>query len=126
HSSSYTANPVACAAANANLKIWRDEPVRQRLAALGAMQEGRLAPFAGDERFSAPRRIGTVTALDLKSPDPGYLAGLGPELTAFFQDRGVLLRPLGNVIYVLPPYCVTGEELTQVYEAISAAADKFA
>jgi adenosylmethionine-8-amino-7-oxononanoate aminotransferase len=59
-------------------------------------------------------------------PDPGYLAGIGLELMGFFLARGVLLRPLGNTIYVMPPYCVTGEELDLVYAAIAGAAAKFA
>ena len=126
HSSSYTANPVACAAANANLQIWRDEPVAARIAALAAMQEERLAPFRADGRFSGVRRLGTVTALDLKVPDPGYLSGLALELTGFFRTRNLLLRPLGNTLYVLPPYCVTAGELDLVYSAIAEAAARFA
>ena len=125
HSSSFTANPVACAAARANLAIWSDEPVRQRIAALGAAQEERLAPFRTDTRFSGVRRLGTITALELKVPDPGYLAGLGPDLMAFFQARGVLLRPLGNTIYMMPPYCVTPVELDLVYDAIAQSAARF-
>ncbi len=125
HSSSFTANPIACAAANANLAVWRDEPVRQRIADLAALQAQRLTRFADDRRFSALRRLGTVTALELKTADPGYLASLGPELTRFFATRGLLLRPLGNVIYVLPPYCITAAELDLVYDAISEAAARF-
>jgi len=125
HSSSFTANPIACAAGRANLEIWRTEPVRDRIAALGAWQEERLAPFRDDPRFAEVRRLGTITALDLKVPDPGYLAGIGLELMAFFLARGVLLRPLGNTIYVMPPYCVTAEELDLVYAAIAGAAAKF-
>ena len=125
HSSSFTANPVACAAARANLQIWSDEPVRQRIAALAAAQEERLAPFRADTRFSGVRRLGTIAALDLKVPDPGYLAGLGPDLMAFFQARGVLLRPLGNTIYIMPPYCITTAELDLVYDAIKDAAARF-
>ena len=126
HSSSYTANPVACAAANANLQIWRDEPVAARIAALAGWQEERLQPFRADARFSGVRRLGTVTALDLKVPDPGYLSGLAPELASFFRARNVLLRPLGNTLYVLPPYCVTAGELDLVYSAIAEAAARFA
>jgi adenosylmethionine-8-amino-7-oxononanoate aminotransferase len=126
HSSSFTANPVACAAGGANLAIWRDEPVMERVAALAVAQEDRLAPFRADARFENVRRLGTVAALDLKVPDPGYLAALGPELTGFFQTRELLLRPLGNTIYVLPPYCVTAAELDLVYAAIGDAAAKFA
>ena len=125
HSSSFTANPIACAAARASLAIWRDEPVRERVAALGALQEERLAAFRGDPRFAGMRRLGTIAALDLNVADPGYLAGQGPELTRFFHGRGILLRPLGNTIYVMPPYCVTAAELDLVYDAIRAAADTF-
>ena len=126
HSSSFTANPLALAAARANLKIWADEDVRERITALGAMQENSLKPFLADTRFENVRRIGTITALELKVPDPGYMAGRGLELAAFLQARGVLLRPLGNTIYVMPPYCVTADELVLIYGAIAAAADHFA
>jgi adenosylmethionine-8-amino-7-oxononanoate aminotransferase len=126
HSSSFTANPIACAAARANLEIWKTEPVADRVAALAALQEERLAPLKGDRRFENVRRQGTIAALDLKVPDPGYLAGIGPDLMAFFMARGILLRPLGNTIYVMPPYCVTAAELDLVYDAISQAGAKFA
>ncbi len=125
HSSSFTANPIACAAACANLDVWREEPVAARIAALGEMQEAGLARFRDDSRFENVRRLGTVAALDLKVPDPGYLAGRGPELTAFFHARGILLRPLGNTIYIMPPYCVTAAELESVYTVIGEAASRF-
>ena len=126
HSSSFTANPIACAAARANLEIWRDEPVLERIAALSALQEERLARLRGDARFENVRRLGTITALDLKVSDPGYLARAAPDLMQFFQARGLLLRPLGNTIYVMPPYCVAAAELDLVYDAIAQAAGKFA
>jgi len=125
HSSSFTANPIACAAARANLGVWRDEPVLERVKALAARQEERLARFRDDRRFSGVRRLGTITALDLKVPDAGYLANVALQLSQFFQARGLLLRPLGNTIYVLPPYCVTAAELDLVYDAILEAAPKF-
>ena len=125
HSSSFTANPLACAAARANLDIWKTEPVAERIAALSAAQAGQLDSFRGDRRFTALRQIGTVTALDLNVADPGYLAGVGPELARFFFGQGVLLRPLGNTIYVMPPYCVIPAELDLVYDAIRAAAEQF-
>ena len=125
HSSSFTANPIACAAARANLDIWKCEPVKERIVALAGHQQARLDSFNKDSRFSGLRRIGTVTALDLKVPDPGYLAELGPKLARFFQEKGILLRPLGNTLYVLPPYCVTAGELDLVYDAIRQAAENF-
>ncbi|KQV30398.1 adenosylmethionine-8-amino-7-oxononanoate aminotransferase [Rhizobium sp. Root1203] len=122
HSSSYTANPIACAAAVANLDIWRDEPVLARVGALADMHRERLSRFALDERFRNIRQIGTIAALDLNTETSGYLADAGPRLRAFFRKRGLLIRPLGNVIYLMPPYCVTAPELDRAYEAIDEAA----
>jgi adenosylmethionine-8-amino-7-oxononanoate aminotransferase len=122
HSSSFTANPIACAAALANLDIWETEPVLDRIAALTRLQSRQLERFRGDSRFESVRQTGTITALDLKTPDAGYLAQIGPRLQASFREARVLLRPLGNTIYVLPPYCVRSEDLELVYDAIDAAA----
>ncbi|MGZ5889050.1 MAG: adenosylmethionine--8-amino-7-oxononanoate transaminase [Hyphomicrobium sp.] len=123
HSSSYTANPLACAAAVANLEVWAREPAVDRVAALAAGQAQRLAAFADGGRFKNVRRLGTIAALDLDVRDAGYLADIGPRLYQFFLERGVLLRPLGNTIYVMPPYCIADIELDLVYDAIRAAAD---
>jgi adenosylmethionine---8-amino-7-oxononanoate aminotransferase len=123
HSSSYTANPIACAAAVANLEVWNTEPVAERIAALSAVHTERLAPFRADDRFTGVRQLGTIAALDLQVADAGYLAGAGPRLMEFFIDRGILLRPLGNTIYVMPPYCITPDELDTVYAAIAEAPD---
>lgn len=122
HSSSFTANPIACVAALANLEIWETEPVRERIASLAALQAKQLERIRDDSRFENVRQTGTITAMDLKTADAGYLASVGPQLQAFFREANVLLRPLGNTLYVLPPYCVTDDDLTRVYEAIAAAA----
>ncbi len=123
HSSSYTANAIACAAALANVEIWDEEPVLERVAALAALQEQYSSRLRRDQRFRSVRRLGTITAFDLVVEDAGYLAGAGPKLAAFFLDRGLLLRPLGNTIYVMPPYCIRSDELARVYAAIDEAAD---
>lgn len=123
HSSSYTANPIACAAALANVSIWRDEPVAERVSALSRMQAEKVARFRNDRRFENVRTAGTITALDLRVGKAGYLAEVGPKLRAFFLERGLLVRPLGNVVYVLPPYCVTSDELDRLYEAVDEAAE---
>ena len=123
HSSSYTANPIACAAAKANLDLWRDPAVLERVAAVAAMQEEALAPFRADGRFKNVRRTGTITALELDARDSGYLASIGPKLLDFFASRNLLLRPLGNTIYVMPPYCVTQADLDHIYAAIAEAAN---
>ncbi|NOJ44900.1 adenosylmethionine--8-amino-7-oxononanoate transaminase [Bradyrhizobium archetypum] len=126
HSSSYTANPVACAAAKANLDLWQSQESRQLVASVAAMQERAVEPFRADPRFANVRRAGTITALDLQTSDAGYLASTGPKLQAFFKDQNLLLRPLGNTIYVMPPYCVTATDLDQIYAAIRDSADALA
>ena len=123
HSSSYTANPIACAAALANVAIWRDEPVVERVTALSKMQADKIARFNGDARFENLRSTGTIAAVDLHVGKAGYLADVGPKLRAFFLERGLLVRPLGNVVYVLPPYCVTSDELDRLYDAVDEAAE---
>ncbi|MGD9784442.1 MAG: adenosylmethionine--8-amino-7-oxononanoate transaminase [Hyphomicrobiaceae bacterium] len=123
HSSSYTANPIACAAALANCDVWEDEPVLDRIAALATLQDQRIAGFRGDADFANVRRVGTIAALDLVVPDKGYLAEVGLKLLAFFAGRDMLLRPLGNTIYVMPPYCISAAELDKVYAVIHDAVD---
>ncbi|HEY0596903.1 adenosylmethionine--8-amino-7-oxononanoate transaminase [Sphingopyxis sp.] len=123
HSSSYTANPIACAAAAANLAIWRDEPVQQRIDALADAQAAHLALLSHDPRVANSRRLGTIAALDIVVADSGYLSNLAPRLIAHYRDHGVLLRPLGNTVYAMPPYCITADELALVWDAIGASLD---
>lgn len=118
HSSSYTANPIACAAAVANLAIWRDEPVQQRVDILARRQAERLDRLPN---IINPRQCGTIAAADLPGA-AGYLADVAPRLMAAAREAGVLLRPLGNTVYVMPPYCITEPELDQVYAVIGGFA----
>jgi adenosylmethionine-8-amino-7-oxononanoate aminotransferase len=118
HSSSYTANPIACAAAYANLEIWQREPVMERIAAVASAQTKGLDPFRGDRRFTNVRQLGTIAALDIATNDAGYLAGIGPLIYNEFLGRGLLVRPLGNTIYLMPPYCSTPHELDRVFDAV--------
>ncbi|MDE2301994.1 MAG: adenosylmethionine--8-amino-7-oxononanoate transaminase [Sphingomonadales bacterium] len=122
HSSSYTANPIACAAARANLAIWRDEPVAERIAALGAAQAAARERLAGVPGIAGVRQMGTVLALDYEAgSDRGYLSTLGPRLMAFFREGDLLLRPLGNTVYAMPPYAITTDDLGRVHAAMAAA-----
>lgn len=116
HSSSYTANPIACAAACANLAIWREEPVRERIATLAARQAERIARLPNVENA---RTCGTIAAAELRSDQQGYLAGVAPRFNAAAREAGVLLRALGNTVYVMPPYCISEGELDQVYGVIA-------
>jgi len=123
HSSSYTANPIACAAANANLGVWRDEPVRERIARLAERQAQGLAQLARLPDVTGARQLGTVIALEIEAPDGGYLSGVAPHLKALFRERDLLLRPLGNTVYVMPPYCIEDADLSALHAGIAAAAE---
>ena len=126
HSSSYTANPIACAAAAANLAIWREEPVLERVKALAEKQAAWIEKLDRFCHFDNPRTLGTIAALDLKtSGETGYMSDLAPRLLTFFREQDVLLRPLGNTVYVMPPYCITDDELARVWDAIGAAVISF-
>ena len=126
HSSSFTANPIACAAANANLAIWREEPVRERLAALAARETEGLARIAARPGIADPRQAGTIVAFDIEAHDPGYLSALGPRLRAAFRARDMLIRPLGNTIYLMPPYAIEPADLDAAFAAIHEALDELA
>jgi adenosylmethionine-8-amino-7-oxononanoate aminotransferase len=121
HSSSYTANPIACAAAAANLAIWREEPVLERIGALAKRQKEALTRFSGHPKVRNPRTHGTITAFELGSGESRYLSDLGPRLLAFFRERDLLIRPLGNTIYVMPPYCIDEADLGAIHAAIGEA-----
>ena len=125
HSSSYTANPIACAAANANLAIWRDEPVRKRILDLSYRQTKRLNAL-DHPAIVNHRQLGTITAVEFVDPYGDYLSAMGPLLGQFFRERGLLLRPMGNTVYVMPPYCIDDTDLDAIYEAIAAAAREVA
>lgn len=126
HSSSFTANPIACAAALANLDVWEKTDARARVAGLCAMQAARIARFENDPRVVGVRRLGTIAALDLNIDSRDYLATIALDLIRFFNARGLVLRPLGATIYVLPPYGVTASDLDLAYETIAEAVDVFA
>ncbi|MGI9180342.1 MAG: adenosylmethionine--8-amino-7-oxononanoate transaminase [Longimicrobiaceae bacterium] len=116
HGHSYTANPLACAAARASLRLLDDESGRRRAAIETAHRDG-LRRLRSHPRVRNPRVLGTVAALDLTA-EAGYLSPVGQQLSAFALEQGILLRPLGNVAYLLPPYCTTPEEVAGVYAVI--------
>jgi adenosylmethionine-8-amino-7-oxononanoate aminotransferase len=118
HSSSFTANPIACAAALANLEIWEAEPVRARIANLESRHREYLREFANDAHFANVRQTGTIVAMDVRTTESGYLASVGQQLRSAFRAANVLLRPLGNTIYILSPYCISPADLEIIYGAI--------
>lgn len=121
HGHSYSGNALACAAANASLRIFDDEPVFDRITTIAKINTERLAQFRELHQVGDTRQIGTIGAIELRAEDAGYLSSMRPQLYRFFIDHGVLLRPLGNVVYVLPPYVISPDELHRAYDVILEA-----
>jgi adenosylmethionine-8-amino-7-oxononanoate aminotransferase len=127
HGHSYTANPLACAVGIASLDLFQDGSVLRRVQALEAILRARLEPLRLLPHVADIRAIGGVGVVELVPQSKGgYLDNLGPCLAAAFLARGLLLRPLGNVLYFMPPYVIDDEQahwaLDRIAEVISSLA----
>lgn len=121
HGHSFTANSLGCAAALASLDLLLTPETAARMKAIEAQHRTRLNRLASLPGVARTRLTGTVAAFDVEGQGDGYAAAVGPALRAFFLERGLLIRPLGNVVYLLPPYCITPEQLDRAYDGIEAA-----
>ncbi len=119
HGHSYTGNPIAAAAAVASLELFETEPVFTSIERISENHAKRLAAIKEHPAVGDIRMIGTMAAIELKAGDAGYMSNLKPKLYDFFIKSGILLRPLGNIIYVLPPYVITPEDLNYVHDRIA-------
>ena len=119
HGHSFTANPLGCAAAVASLNLL--EALPGRYLDFEARHRPHLERLAGHPRVQHPRLTGTIAAIDLVVDQPGYLNPAGREVQRRCLELGVFLRPLGNVIYLLPPLSLTDGQLAQCYRAIETA-----
>ena len=125
HGHSFTANPLACAVALASLDVFEDTGALARVTALEKWLRDGLGPLGALPLVGDVRVIGGVGILELVADKAaktagGYLDDLGPRLTSAFLERGLLLRPLGNVVYFMPPYVVTESETSWAIEQIAA------
>ncbi|MEG3641157.1 adenosylmethionine--8-amino-7-oxononanoate transaminase [Magnetococcus sp. PR-3] len=121
HGHSFTANPLGCAAALASFQVFEQEQTLDRIEKISAIHEQRLAVFNKHKKVVRPRLCGSIGAIDLVVEDSGYEAAIGPQLKAFFAKKGLLLRPLGNTVYILPPYCISDDQLHKGWDAIEEA-----
>jgi adenosylmethionine-8-amino-7-oxononanoate aminotransferase len=119
HGHSYTANPLACAAAIASLELLDEQSTAQR-ERIAASHARAVENFARMSTVRNVRALGTVFAFEIDAGANDYLNPVGGDLHAFALQRGVLLRPLGNTVYVLPPYCTADVDLARVYDVIEA------
>jgi adenosylmethionine-8-amino-7-oxononanoate aminotransferase len=117
HGHSYTGNPVSCAAGLASLGVFHQEPVFERIERISEYHREHGPSLASRHAMNF-RQIGTIAAFEPESKG-GYLAGDPIGTWRFALDRGVLLRPLGDVLYVLPPYSTSNDDLDRIYEVLS-------
>jgi len=116
HGHSYTANPIGCAAALASLELLKENAYVFR--GMEAHHRGFLARL-DPVRTEHPRVTGTIAAFDMRTQGAGgYFDGIGDEIKKRTVDKGLLVRPLGSTLYLMPPYCVTDEEREQMYTGV--------
>ncbi|MFP5441728.1 MAG: aminotransferase class III-fold pyridoxal phosphate-dependent enzyme, partial [Gammaproteobacteria bacterium] len=129
HSHSYTGNALACTAALATLKIFAEDDVLARNRQLAAHMAAKLAPLADHPNVGEVRQTGMIAAVELvkdkatKTPYD-WTERRGLRLYRHALSRGALLRPLGNVVYLMPPYIVTPEQIDFLVDVIAEGIDQ--
>ncbi len=118
HGHSYTANPVSCAAALCSLDLHEQTCSLLQVSRINRRMKHHLSNLSRHPKLEKPRLLGGVAAFDLVTDDSSYTASAGRELASRAQEQGVLIRPLGNVIYLMPPYCTSDQEIDTAVEVI--------
>ncbi|MGJ3235939.1 adenosylmethionine--8-amino-7-oxononanoate transaminase [Marivirga sp.] len=119
HGHSFTANPIACAASIASFELLVEESTQAQISKISEWQKDFNAHISKHPKVLNSRVLGTIFALELKTDsDTSYVNEVRHKLYPFFLERNILLRPLGNVIYILPPYIIKKEEIDKVYGAV--------
>jgi adenosylmethionine-8-amino-7-oxononanoate aminotransferase len=119
HGHSYTANPLTCAAANASFELLMKEECQSKILSISESHLRFISQIKDHKAIKNLRSLGTILAIELQTQEgTSYFSEVRKKIYPFFLERNVLLRPLGNVIYVLPPYVIANNELKIVYDAI--------
>jgi adenosylmethionine-8-amino-7-oxononanoate aminotransferase len=116
HGHSFTANPIACSASLASLDLLLDEECLQRIRQITHRHQLFLDVIRPYPIVKNARSIGTVLAFEINTGDDGYINAIGAAITKEAMTHGIYLRPLGNTVYLMPPYCITEKEMDQVYD----------
>ena len=124
HGHSYTANPLACAAANASFKLLINSLCQENIKRITAKHGHFKNEIENHKKLKEVRQTGTILALELDQGETHYANDIRKKIYNYFLKQDILLRPLGNVIYILPPYIITNEELESVYNAIRKFLDE--
>jgi adenosylmethionine-8-amino-7-oxononanoate aminotransferase len=119
HGHSFTANPLACTAALASLDLVEQNNITEKIDWIGQCHL-RFAQTLMQEQWPVNniRTIGTILAFEITQGENGYLNDIAATITNWCMEKGVYIRPLGNTVYIMPPYCITEEELTSVYDCV--------
>ncbi|MCU0393457.1 MAG: adenosylmethionine--8-amino-7-oxononanoate transaminase [Thermoflexibacter sp.] len=119
HGHSYTANPLACAAANANLDILLSAECQENIKRISKNHSQFITRLGSSKRLKNIRQLGTILAMDINQKgETSYFHEARNALYYYFLDKNILLRPLGNILYIVPPYIITNEELERIYKEI--------
>ncbi|MEE1944097.1 adenosylmethionine--8-amino-7-oxononanoate transaminase [Pedobacter sp. KR3-3] len=125
HGHSFTANPVACAASLASLDILLEPATLANIKRVEAQHRQFFEQIKGHPKLRNVRQTGTIIALEWETGnDTSYLSGLRDRLYTYFLTKGIILRPLGNIIYILPPYVISNDDLAYIYRTIQQALDE--
>jgi adenosylmethionine-8-amino-7-oxononanoate aminotransferase len=117
HGHSFTANPLACAVALRSLELFREEDTLGRIAAIEARHRGMLGQLKARSDVVRPRVQGSMLAFDVKL-EGGYQSAESEALKGWFLQRGLNIRPIGSTVYLLPPYCISDDELARAYAGL--------
>jgi adenosylmethionine---8-amino-7-oxononanoate aminotransferase len=119
HGHSYTANPTACSAALASLDIFDRPETDENIKRIEQQHQQFLQKIKHHKALIEVRQLGTIIAFEIKTNEhTNYLNSLAEHISEFFISKGIILRPLGNIVYILPPYCISNEDLEYIYSAV--------
>jgi len=119
HGHSYTANPLACASACASLDLTQSLACEKQRTMIANAHTTFVKKWKHHPKLKRCESLGTILSLEYRDKNGTYFSTLSHSLYHFFIERHILLRPLGNVLYVLPPYCISKDELTLIYNTIA-------
>lgn len=119
HGHSYTANPTACSAALASMDLFDEGNPFKQIERITKKHERFLNKIKTHSALTDARQLGTIIAFEIKTKEEtGYLNALAENISTYFIQKKIILRPLGNIVYILPPYCISDDELDLIYSNI--------